>query len=421
MSALTKQASGAGLASLSVMAWRNLWRNYRRTGIMIMAISIGVWAMIFMSALMRGMVEDILQRGVQQLPGHVQLHHPDYPDDPSVVNSLPENVVQAGIAEAGEAVSRWYARIKVPAIIASERESRGLVLLGVDPLAEHADIFANAQLLEGEFLNDPEDQGIVIGERLSDRLETRLGKRVVVMSQNPQNDIVERGLRVSGIYQAEFRGQEERYAYMSKNTLQSLLEIDGQVSEVAIFGQDYRDLSELLSGLQSTFDSNTGMKPEAWNEVNPYLGGAVRLMDGFVLFFIVIIFLALSFGLANTLVMAVFERVREIGLMLALGMRPGMVLGQIMIESVYLLGLGLALGNLLAWLSVVSIADGVDISAVAEGLEMAGMGTVLYPLMLSKDVISANVIVIVMGAIVSFMPAWHAAHYDPIRALTKPT
>ena len=145
----------------------------------------------------------------------------------------------------------------------------------------------------------------------------------------------------------------------------------------------------------------------------------LRVMDGFVLVWVVIIFLALSFGLVNTLVMAVFERVREIGLMMALGMKPRMILGQIVIESLLLLAVGLAIGDALAWASVKAIEDGVDISAVAEGMEMMGAASVLYPKLFLKDVVLANVVVLILGFFASLSPAWRASRYEPVEAITK--
>jgi len=156
-----------------------------------------------------------------------------------------------------------------------------------------------------------------------------------------------------------------------------------------------------------------------WYELDPYLGTMLGVMDGFILAWIIVIFMALSFGLVNTLVMAVFERVREIGLMLALGMKPGVILGQIIVESLLLLIIGLLIGNLLAWATVVPLADGIDVSMVAEGMEMFGSSSMLYPELLFDDVVMANVIVILLGIVASLSPAWRASRYQPIEAITK--
>ena len=145
----------------------------------------------------------------------------------------------------------------------------------------------------------------------------------------------------------------------------------------------------------------------------------LAMMDGFVLVWIIIVFLALSFGLVNTLVMAVFERVREIGLMQALGMRPSTILYQILMESLLLLLIGLVLGNIIAVGTVMPLQNGIDISVVAEGMEMMGTSSVLYPALKTNDMIMANIIVIVLGLLTSILPAWRAASYDPIEALNK--
>jgi ABC-type antimicrobial peptide transport system permease subunit len=142
-------------------------------------------------------------------------------------------------------------------------------------------------------------------------------------------------------------------------------------------------------------------------------------MDGFVLVWVIVIFLALSFGLVNTLVMAVFERIREIGLMLALGMKPSTILGQIVVESFFLLVMGLVIGNLLAIASVEMLKGGIDLSGVAEGMEMFGASSVLYPELVLGDLVTANLIVIVLGLVASLSPAWRASRLDPIRAITK--
>jgi ABC-type antimicrobial peptide transport system permease subunit len=128
----------------------------------------------------------------------------------------------------------------------------------------------------------------------------------------------------------------------------------------------------------------------------------------------------MSFGLINTLLMAVFERTREIGLIQALGMKPGLILLQVLIESFFLLSVGLVFGNLLSWLSIIPIQDGWDISGLGvEGLEYAGMSSMLYPVVQASDVILSNVVVIVLGLIASLYPAWRAARHVPVEAITR--
>ena len=198
-----------------------------------------------------------------------------------------------------------------------------------------------------------------------------------------------------------------------------MLQAENMVSEVVLNGEDYRNTQPLLTLLATTEFSQQSVEILPWNLADSYLGTMMSVMDGFVIVWVVIIFLALSFGLVNTLVMAVFERVREIGLMQALGMRPTMILVQIVCEALFLLMLGLIAGNLLALATILPFQSGIDISSVAEGMEMFGANSVLYPALKLKDVVLANVIVIVLGIAASILPAWRAASLDPIVALYK--
>ena len=404
-------------AVLARLAWRNLWRNHRRTLIMLAAITLGVWAMIFMTALMRGMVSQMVADGISALPGHVQVHHPDYRDDPSIANLIPISDAELSARFENAGFVKWASRVRVPAVITSEYESRGLTLLGIDPDSERDLTFVDYDAVEGRFLSSSDDSGVVIGKKLAATLNTEIGKRIVLMSQDPDNDIADRGFRVVGLFEANVQSFEENFMFAGKATVQKMLRIGDQVSEFVVLGDDYRDVDSEFEKVSQLVDGNVEVK--RWFELDPYLGTMLGVMDGFVLVWIVVIFLALSFGLVNTLVMAVFERVREIGLMLALGMKPINILGQIVIESLLLLAIGLAMGSALAWATVQPIKDGIDVSIVGEGMDMWGMSSVLYPELLLSDVVLANVVVLVLGFLASLSPAWRASRYEPIEAITK--
>ena len=405
------------LRILTMLAWRNLWRNHRRTLIMLGAVVIGVWAMIFMTALTMGMVNDMIEDSISALPGHVQVHHPDYLDDPNITNLLP--LTDEAIAETFQPAGflAWTTRIKVPAVLSSERESRGVTLLGIDPQREEVMSFVDYDAVDGRFLEGPDDDGLVIGRKLAETLETELGKRVVLMSQDPDNDIADRGFRVVGLFSADVQAYEEQYVFAGKRTTQELLRVGDSVTSIVVLGDDYRNVEPVYEKVHALVDD--GVTVSRWTEIDTYLGTMLRVMDGFVIVWVIIIFLALSFGLVNTLVMAVFERVREIGLMLALGMKPSSILGQIVIESMMLLVIGLAIGNLLAWASIKPLESGIDVSVVAEGMAMMGAASVLYPQLRLEDVILANTVVLILGFFSSLLPAWRASRFQPIEAITK--
>jgi len=402
---------------LARLAWRNLWRNHRRTLIMLLAISTSVWAMLFMIALMRGMVDQMLQDGIRALPGHVQIHQSSYPDDPSIDNSLqPPGPEFLSAMRDGEVVA-WASRVRVPAVISSEHGSRGITLLGVDPAAEIRLGFDPGDITGGRFLQNSSDPGIVIGKKLMERLETRLGNRLVIMTQDPGNTVVDRGFRVEGVYSARLPILEETFVYAGRDVIQNLLGVGKKVSEIAVLGHDYRKTDRLEQLVRE--HAPAGAVVQSWKVLDAYLATMLQVMDGFILVWIIVILRAMSFGLVNTLMMAIFERVREIGLMLALGMRPALIVIQVLIESLLLLGIGLVCGTALACATVVPLSDGIDVSIVSEGMEMMGAASVLFPRLGLADVFLANGILIVLGLLTSLLPAWRASRYKPVEAITK--
>jgi len=405
------------LTVVATLAWRNLWRNYRRTLIMLLTIALGVWSMIFMSALMRGMIDEIVRNGLETLPGEVQIHAHAYRRDPSVVNSIamPSGILLQALNEPP--VIAWAGRVRVPAVISSERDSRGVTLLGVDPVAEIALGSAPDNIIEGRFLEGIDDKGVVIGASLARRLETSLGKRIVIMSQNPNNDVADRGARIVGIYKSRLPGTEDIFVYAGRAVIQKMLGIGSAVSEIAATADNYRAVQDWYPAIASA--AGEQVEVLSWIELDTYLSTMLAVQDGFALVFMVVVFLALSFGLVNTLVMAVFERVREIGLMLALGMKPGLILGQILLESLYLLCVGLGIGNIAAFLSIKSLESGIDISGVAQGMEMMNMSPVLYPALRAEDMLMSTGVVIILGLVASLLPAWKASQLDPVKALAK--
>jgi len=399
------------------LAWRNLWRNPRRTLIMLTAIVIGIWAMIFMTALIRGMVNDMVRDGIRTLPGHVQIHHPGFRDDPSVENLMaaPGKQLVASLEKPDVVV--WTRRVRVPAVISSERDTRGVTLYGIDPQPETRLSFVADDIVDGRFLTGPNDHGIILGRKMAENLDTSLGKRIVIMTQGPDNEVVDRGFRIVGIFETGIKAYEESMAFTGLATMQQLLHIDDRISEIDVLGRNFRHIDPLYRRIVAATEGNLDVQP--WYDLDKYLGAMLHIMDGFVIVWIVVIFLTLSFGLVNTLVMAVFERVREIGLMLALGMKPGTILGQILAEALCLLVLGLMIGNLAAVLTITALSDGIDVSAVAQGMEMFGSASMLYPELAVNDLVTANIIVIGLGFLASLSPAWRASRYEPIEAITK--
>lgn len=408
--------SALNLGLLYTLAWRNVWRNHRRTLVILLAIAFGIWSMVTLAALMRGMIEQQVRNTINNLTGHIQVHAVGYRDDPSVENSMPPPDPLMLKVLRGENVKAWAERVRVPAVVASERESAGVTLVGIDPEAEQGLSFIAQAVTEGHYLKSPEDDGLLLGRKLAERLETSLGKRVVLMSQDIDNEIADRGFRIVGIFDAKMEATEIGYVFIGRTPAQDMLKLCGRVSELALVVDDRQILDTTLQRLTN---GAQGLDVQPWTNLEPILVLTVKMYDAMMLIWFVVVFLAMSFGLINTLLMAVFERTREIGLFQALGMRPRFILGQVLLESLTLLITGLVIGNLLAWATIAYLGDGLNLSAFAQGLEWAGLSSVIYPLVAVSDVITANLVVIVLGIIASLYPARRAARYVPIEAITR--
>jgi len=400
---------------LLTLAWRNLWRHTRRTLVMLFALLLGVWSMIFMASLVRGSMEQHIGKEILNLTGHAQVHAPGYRDDPAVEHSF---TVPASLQAAMQTdpVIAASARVRVPAVVSSEYESAGVMLVGIDPRREHRLSFLDTSITQGRNLESIDDPGVVIGKKLAERLETGVGRRVVLMSQTAGNEIGDRGFRVVGIFKADPQAMETGYVFIARDIAQQMLGMGSEVSEVAVMTGN-RVLPDAF--IERLRDSAPGLDVQPWTEVQPLLVLMENVNNVVLLIWFAVVFAAMAFGLINTLLMAVFERTREFGLFQALGMAPRFILGQVLVESLILLALALALGNLAAWANVVGLKGGIDLSRFAEGLQLVGVSPVIYPVLAAGDIIVANVVVIVLGVLASLYPAWRASRYVPIEAIMR--
>jgi ABC-type lipoprotein release transport system permease subunit len=297
-----------------------------------------------------------------------------------------------------------------------------LVLVGVeaDPVSSPEHILL-ANLIENEWragrnLESPADIGLLIGRELAERLETRLGWRVVLMSEGADNELAERGFPIVGIFEAEPEAMETGYVFTGRAVAQQMLRMGEAVSEIALLAPERGQVDALLPRLRA---AAPGLDVRSWTEVEPLLVLTEEVSGVILVIWYVVVFTAMSFGLINTLLMAVFERTREFGLFQALGMRPRQIVGQVLAEALILIGIGLVLGNIAAALTLEWLERGLDLSAFAEGFELAGYSPVLYPSVDAGDVLAANLLVFVLGLAASLYPAWRAARHVPVRALAQ--
>ena len=400
------------------LAWRNIWRNPRRTAVILTAVVIGAWSMIFLAALMRGVVDGMVKNGIATLTGHVQIHQRDYPADPVVDHRIenPRSLLQV-LEENLPAGSCWSARVRVNAVAGNARHSAGVTLVGIDPGQEAKVSFIGAGVTRGAYLKTDTPSGILIGRALADKFQTRLGRKIIITSQDAKGDVVSRAFRIAGIFQAEMESTEKGFVFVNLTVAQKMLKMGPAVSEVAVMLPGHGMAREVAAKLQSILDRDE-YRVRTWRQALPLLTAMLKLYDNFIFIWFVVVFVAMGFGIVNTTLMAVFERMREIGVLKALGMRPGRVILTIEMETFFILIIGLLAGNLLGFLSCWALSfHGIDLSALAQGVEFAGMARIIYPVLKSRDLINANLVVMGLGLLVTLYPAVKAARFKPVEAL----
>ncbi len=400
------------------LAWRNIWRNPRRTTVILAAVIIGVWSMIFLGALMRGIAVGMVKNGIATLTGHIQIHHKGYRDDPAIENSmLNRQVVEKALSEILPRRAHWTSRVRVNAIANNARHSSGVTMVGIDPLAEAKISFIGSAVSKGGYLAQGDSNGILIGQALLEKFETKVGRKLVLMSQDKEQEIASRAFRIVGVFRAEMESTEKQFVFVSRSAGQKMLKLGNGISEIAILLTDGYENRDAYNKLKAALPADQ-FEVHSWRELLPFQTAYLRILDGFMWFWFLVVFVAMGFGIVNTTLMAVFERMREFGLMKALGMKPWWILREVLVESFLLLICGLIIGNFLGFLSIYALSgSGIDLSALAAGAEYAGMARIIYPAIALKDVLVANLTVLVLGLLVSLYPAIKASRFTPVKAL----
>ncbi len=401
-----------------LMAWRNIWRNPRRTLVILTAVVIGVWSMIFMGALMRGTIAGMVKNNIDTLTGHIQIHHRSYPDDPVVDYRIarPQALDEALLRHL-PAQSRWSRRVRVNAVANNARHSTGVTLVGIDPSKEAPVSFIGTSVTRGSYLQDDDRSGILVGSALMEQFETRIGRKLILMSQDTKGEIASRAFRIKGVFQAEMETTEKQFVFVNRAAAQKMLKMDESISEVAVVLPDYETADQVAQNLGSKLAAED-LQVRSWRQILSMITAMLKLYDTFIFIWFLVVFVAMGFGIVNTTLMAVFERMREFGLLKALGMHPARIIKGILTESGLILVCGMLCGNLLGLLTCRLLAfKGIDLSALAEGVAYAGMSRIIYPQILIKDIVSANGVVLILGLLVSLYPAIKAARFTPVEAM----
>ena len=400
------------------LSWRNLWRHGRRNAILLSAIAVAVAGVVLLNTLLRGMQAEMQNMVIDSLNGHVKVLQPGYLDDPSVQRGF-ELGQGWDDGLAGPTVVGWAMRVRVPAVIMSERETRGVQLVGIDPAREDISFLGRVSFGgaggAGEGLSGPGDRRLVIGAELAAQLETDVGRRLVLVTQGADGRNREAGYRIAGIFKAEASAMEKAFVFTGAETLQTMLDTVA-VTEVSVRLSDDEFEASVIGKLADVF---ADLDVKSWRQLEPQAANMVAFADSAIDIYFFVIMGALVFGLVNTLVTAVMERVRELGMLRALGMRPRSVVAQVLIESSLVMSVGVAAGLLIALGVFALIADGIDLSAFDESLATFGMRSIFVPVLRGDDMLRVALMSLALGLVASFYPAWRAVGLKPLDALRR--
>ncbi len=405
------------------VSWRNIWRNPKRTGIILTAVIIGAWTMLIFGGLSRGMMESTLSNALNTLTGHIQVQTPEYRDDPVIENRIGNpGALKTVLNEALPAGAKWAFRIQISGVASNARNSEGVTIVGIDPDREAALSFYGDNVSQGRLLTHEDDHGIFVGQALMDNFETKLGRKLVLMTQGADRETASRAFKIRGTFRAEMEGTEKRYVFITLKAARKLLGVDAVTSACIKLPEDKTQNGTNLAILDQTtrelsLNLPEGLTALSWGQLLPLLKGYLSMFDSFMLLWYLVVFMAMAFGLVNTMLMAVLERTREFGLLKALGMKPIWIVRSVLLECLILLIIGLLAGNLLGFATVLSLAGGIDMSFMAEGSEFFGMGHIIVPFLIAKDVLAVNAVILILGLLVCLYPAVKAGRITPVEAM----
>jgi putative ABC transport system permease protein len=399
------------------LAWRNLWRNKRRSFIVIAAIVSGLWGMVFMIAISEGMMQEMVKTSIESGVGHVQIHRQGFMDNLDVNRNVRDPSWILKKIEGTPHIAAAAERVKVMGLVSSPESSAGVLIWGIDPSAEPRVSAVERWLSDGEFLSGAHGE-IYIGRSLAHKLEVELGDKIVLMSQGLSPEIGSAAYRVAGIFESTSPEFDKFNLYINLDDARQLLSMGGRVSEIVIIADDIDNVDGLTASLTRTL-SGAGMEVVSWKGVLPVIVEMLAMFDGFNYVVYIIVVLAMAFGIVNTILMSVLERTREIGILMAIGTRPRLVFFEVLSEGVLLGLIGIAVGWVFTGVFYAVISHtGIDLSLWAESLRyMGGIGATLYPVVTIGNVVKSTVSVFLAAALSSLYPAIRIMQLTPSSAI----
>jgi len=400
------------------LAWRNIWRHRRRTVIIVLAMGLSLGMMMFYDGLMDGFNQAIAGNAVRVLGGNIQVHAEGYREKVDSNPLLPltddSAIVQAALAQPNViAASR---RIQTGGLVSNSEGAFPLSIIGIEPEAEAPVSLIAEHIVDGRFLEPTDEDSILIGKGLADALALKVGDRITMVGSDIHKQNRQRTMTVIGIYDIGIPSMEKGTLYISLSEAQNLFNLSGQSTEVQITLKKVGTESKVVAALASALP---GYEVESWANNYPELGNAVGRKNIVMDIFSVIIVMIAGIGILNLLMMAIYERTREIGLLGAMGLKPGQIATTFILEGALIGVVGVFAGVVMGLAINLSLMQvGMDYSQFAGITDyMALISGRVYPTLGVSKLFGRAMIMLVIAALAALIPAMIASRREPSEAL----
>jgi len=412
------------MGKLLIMAWRNVWRNWRRTVIAVIAIALGLAFILLYEGMLGGMNESLYGNTVKLQGGHVQVHAPGFREKANRLPLLP-------LADPGAAVEAALAQPKVVAVaqrietggMVSNREgTMPVVITGIEPEQEAPVSLVVENVVQGRWLEGNDEDVLLIGQAMAEQLEVTVGDRVTLVGRATHQQMRRRTMTIVGIYDLGIAELEKSMVYVSLLEAQTLFDLRGQATEVAVHLEQVGQEPPVVERLQTALP---GHEVDAWDTLDPSTKQMMEIEAQVMNLFGLIILLIAGVGILNLMLMAVFERTREIGLLAAMGLKRRETVALFLLEGVMIGLLGALAGSVLGGVIGAYFGQvGIDWMALYGGVDMGEfgeliglMGDRLYLRIGIGVLVERALTVGVIAALASLYPAWQASRREPAEAL----
>lgn len=394
------------------IAWRNIWRHPGRSGVLIGSIVAGMWAGIMVSSWANGLIEQRVNNVINEELTHVQIHHPEFLAEREPGMLIEEHDEIVSFLENHSDIRSFTSRILLDGMIQSSATTSGVRIIGVDKEKERETTTFHHNLTEGDYLSSDLRYPVILGEKLINKLNAQMGDRIVLTFQNLENEITSGAFVVSGVFRTGQTLYDEQTVYVNQDDLTELIADQSIFHEIAIMLEDGDDSEQLVSEINDKFSSVTA---ETWVDLSPEMRYMTEASGSYMFYIMIVILFALAFGILNTMTMAIFERMRELGMLMAIGMNKVRIFTMIMLESVMLTLSGAALGMFLGYLTVNYFnRNGLDLTAVGgDSFEIWGYGALVYPYVTPQEYFYVTLLVIATALLAAVYPALKALKLVP--------